>query len=339
MERAREVLRDPGQRCEPGEKVAAHRRQQRDARQPHGELADRLGDRARFGRVGERHELLDLVDQDRAPAPSALLEQQPAKIAGVRHQPGGDVLVGDPEARRERGRQRLDRPAPGHERDRGPAAIRIELALGDPRQHACTTQRRLADTGVAGDEDPRLGPQALQHGAHLGVAAEEQPAMLGFERTQTAVRVAFGNHGGPRPGSQPFEGLAQLVTRCRPPRGITREAAVDHRREPGIDVADLLRQRGGIDGGDPLRQLANRGGVVRRPPHAQVIEQHAHRVHVRAHGRRFALPDLGRHVERCTHRDAGRGQLGGKRRRRDREGLADGERRCVIGRRGRVRRP
>jgi hypothetical protein len=69
MERGRDVIGDARQRREPRDKVAAHRREQRDAWQARGELTDRLGDRARLGFVGDRHELLELIDEDRAPVP------------------------------------------------------------------------------------------------------------------------------------------------------------------------------------------------------------------------------------------------------------------------------
>src|SRR5688572_537515 len=77
--------------------------------------------------------------------------------------------------------------------ERRPFAIGAQRALDDERQDAGANQRGFADAGIARDQDERLDAKPIDHAANGGIAAEEERAMLGLERGETAIRIAFGD--------------------------------------------------------------------------------------------------------------------------------------------------
>src|SRR4029079_2849375 len=95
---------------------------------------------------------------------------------------------------RQRVVERGHRLAGPHHRDAPPAVA--ERSLLDRGEHAGAAQRRLADAGVAGDQDEALHLEALEDAARLRLAAEEDAAVLGLEGEQSAVRIRVRAGGG-----------------------------------------------------------------------------------------------------------------------------------------------
>ena len=108
-------------------------------------------------RLGERDELLELIDEDEEAAVGRIRRTQ---LAGDRcwiaHEELGERGFAFAEQRCEDGRDRGDGMLTGNELERCPRAIGTEAAFLDERQHACATQRRLTDARVTRNENERL---------------------------------------------------------------------------------------------------------------------------------------------------------------------------------------
>ena len=194
---------------------------------PRPSEAERLGDLRRLVRVGERDELLGLVDEDEerlvAAEPAA---ERPAEGAGLGADEVGGALLGEAEVARERGGEREERAAPGEHGDDAPDPRRVELSVGDEGKDAGAAQRRLAHARVADDEDDRLAAQPVEDGARLGQRPKKSERCVGLEGAQARGR-------GCRRGGEP-----------RASRGGAPRAPRAGRRRSGSGARDPPRGTG-----------------------------------------------------------------------------------------------
>ena len=157
-------------------------------------------ERLALGRGRECPDLLELVDHEQKARPgSAQLAREPS---GRRLELRERVPLAHAEERRHGSRERLGGLPSRHDDGRLPLGPRAERSPLDARHDPRTNERRLARPRRPRDEDERIGAKLGDHGRGLGLATEEERAVLGPERTQAAVRVLarvverIGEHGG-----------------------------------------------------------------------------------------------------------------------------------------------
>ena len=168
--------------------------------------------------------------------------QAPARAARSRVRAALDALVaGD----RDRGRLAPARTAP---RSSPPAARRARRRAARARPAgACAVATSQAAVGV--DADPRLGPERLAHGAHLGDVLAG--AELELEGREALRGPALARPRRPRPARRRRGSRCSGPVRARPPRGPR------GRRRPPLAAAQV-EQRG-------QRRAARRAPRGRRP--------------------------------------------------------------------------
>ncbi len=182
---------------------------------------------------------------------------RPSQRRRVRER-GDELRLLAAEHRRERGGQGLERAAAGPQRDGGPLAALVQGARGHPGQHAGAAQRGLARARVPGDEDQGPVAEALEHGADVGVAPEEERPVLGLEGRQSPVGIAGHQGRGALSRSQALQGFAERLGRGEALERVGREAPRDDaRRSPDRSPARAGERHGAlVRRGAPRRHLA-----------------------------------------------------------------------------------
>ncbi len=242
----------------------------------------------RLARLGEGEELLELVDEEQQAPPSRVrLAQRLPEPGWPARERGDELRLPASEHGRERGGQGLERAVTGPQREGDLLTALVQGARGHAGQHARAAQRRLAGPGVSGHEDQGSGAEALQHGADVCLASEEERPVLGLEGLQAPVGIADAQRRGCAEALEPLQGLAEGLGRDEALQWIGREAPGDERGEVRVDIRPERGARGRLR---PGRRAT--GDLAR----AQLVEDEAQGVDVASRRRRSTREQLGRHV-------------------------------------------
>src|SRR5712692_3070982 len=103
--------------------------------------------------------------------------------------------------------------------------------VADAWNDASATERGLADSRGPRHEHERVASKPLENGPNFRVSPEEEGAVLGLERSQTAVGIAFRQSDVAALRGQCLQRLAQLFPGGVAKTGVLIQAALNDRRQ------------------------------------------------------------------------------------------------------------
>ena len=197
---ARHLVAEPGQHRQPRQEVGPAGRQHADRRHPHRERRQHRGDHAGLVGLGQRQQLLELVDEQQQPArravgrQRALADRAGERVGRVAQQRAERRLVGV-EPAGERGGERVHRVAARDHVDPRPAVV-----IDQPRQHArpgtattcrCPSRRRPPRTDRCAPGGPARGSRcAGRRTAPRAPTRTRRARGTGCRRARRARRAA-----------------------------------------------------------------------------------------------------------------------------------------------------
>ena len=299
VQRAGNQLTETRQRRDRSEEVVARGCKEPDALVAGAQLGEGGGDRRRF-LAPDGDELFELIDEDdEAPVVSQLARDLAHEARGIFPQA---LLCVVRTLRGERPGECSERPPSRNQPGDAEGAGRSQRSLADGRDDAGEAKGGLADAGIGGDEEERLGPQSLDDRQAIAAAPEEHRAVLGLERLQAAVGISLGDWN-PAPRPRALERVEQIVGGREPLLGVAAQAAIHRGSESGMDARHERGERRRIAFYRGQTDQVRRDVVEGRTPRRQFESEDAEGIEIGTDGQFLPAPGLGGDVvRRADHR-------------------------------------